>query len=98
MGDNSKYPAMKDVSPRMVFSDLAPWHHHIYLWHHANTKYWYCGAIFVDFSCTRKSGQSWFLPVTNYSEYRFPAIHGVTCKKGYFIFFVDTFQITYPIH
>ena len=37
----------------------------VYLWRHANARYWYCDVIFVDCQCTRKLAQRWSSLVIN---------------------------------
>ena len=43
------------------------------LWRHANARYWHCGVIFLDCSCTRKVAQMRSSLVNNKREYSFPA-------------------------
>ena len=55
----------------------------VYLWHYANTRYWYCYFIFVDCSCTHKFAQGHLhLWITTMSNNFLPSsIHSVACKK-----------------
>ena len=45
----------------------------VYLWRHANSKYWYCDVILIDCHCTCKFAQRRSSLVNNSREYRYPA-------------------------